>query len=139
MNHCRLAHYLLPQSAMETKADIILISEPLYNPDNWILASKGGAAIWVTGYNGMKRMEDGDRVEEDFVAVRVKNITFISVYISPNISENQYAEKIEKILEFCNQEKRLDRSIMVGGDFNARSPAWGSDEQNKSELFCSMQ
>lgn len=130
LNHCRLAHYLLPQTAMEEKADLILIAEPLYNPDNWIMSTDGKSAIWVTGYNGNNRMEDGDRSEGSFSAVRLKNLTVISVYISPNTSDDLYALKIEEILALSKQEKRLGRSVLVGGDFNARSPVWGSEEQN---------
>lgn len=111
--------------------DLVLISEPLYNPGNWIMTNKGNAAIWVTGYNGLWRMEDGDRVEDDFSAVRIKNMTIISVYISPNTTEDQYALKVERIVEFSSLEKRNGRSIILGGDFNARSPVWGSNEQNQ--------
>ncbi|XP_076660075.1 uncharacterized protein LOC143363362 [Halictus rubicundus] len=126
----QLAHYLLPQAALELKADLILISEPLYNPGNWLYSTKGTAAIWVTENNGIIRQEDGDKIGEDFVAVRIRNIIFVSIYLSPSTTEDAYALKIDRILEFVKQEKSKGRSIILGGDFNARSPAWGSEEQN---------
>ncbi|XP_076660107.1 uncharacterized protein LOC143363394 [Halictus rubicundus] len=97
---------------------------------SWMYSTKGTAAIWATGHNGVSRQEDGDKVGEDFVSVRIKNISFISIYLSPNTTEDAYALKIERILEFVKQEKSKGRSIIIGGDFNARSPAWGSEEQN---------
>lgn len=121
---------MLTQTAVETNVDLILISEPLFNPGNWIMSEKGNAAIWVTGYKGIDRQEDGDRAGEDFATVRIKNFTIISVYISPSTTNDQYAVKVERIIELSRQEKSLGRSIVMGGDFNARSPAWGSEEQN---------
>lgn len=86
LNHCRLAHYLLTQTAVEQKVDVVFISEPLFNPGNWVMTKGGRAAIWITNNNGIKRWEDEDRIDEDFTAVRVSNLTLISIYISPNIT-----------------------------------------------------
>lgn len=131
MNHAKLAHNLLYQTAIELEADIVLISEPLRNPGNWVYArSTSNVAIWVTGIRGLKNQEDGNRQEEDFVAVRIGQITVISVYLSPNISPELYATKLEKIESYVKKEKKEGRKIEVGGDFNAKSPAWGSKTQS---------
>lgn len=130
-NHCRLAHHLLTQAAREFQADVILISEPLYNPGEWVYGKRNTTAIWTTGFNGLRKQEDGDTEDEDFVAVRLNNIAIVSIYLSPNTSEDVYAAKFERITEFLKGERRRGRSIIIGGDFNARSPAWGSDRQNQ--------
>lgn len=130
LNHCRLAHYLLTQAAIELKANIVLIAEPLFNPGNWIYSKKGTAAIWANDLEGNKRLEDGDIIEDDFVAIKINKETYISIYLSPNISNEEYDFRLEKLAEIIKEERRKGRSICIGGDFNAKSPSWGSKEQN---------
>lgn len=125
-----MAHCLLNQTALEMGADIVLISEPLYNPGPWIYSSSGSTAIWVTGNNGIRRLEDGDKAEQDFTAIRLSKMTIVSTYFSPNISIELFAYKVKRLIEFISQEIASGNSIVVGGDFNAKSPAWGSKKQN---------
>ncbi|XP_076660711.1 uncharacterized protein LOC143364090 [Halictus rubicundus] len=130
LNHCRLAHYLLMQTAIDLNANIVLIAEPLFNPGNWIYSKKGTAAIWTCDLKGKKRLEDGDVIDEDFVAIKINKETYISIYLSPNMSTDEYAYRLSILSEFISKERRKGRSICVGGDFNAKSPSWGSKEQN---------
>lgn len=125
MNHARLAHNLVHQTAYEIEAGLVLISEPLRNPGNWIYTENSNAAIWVTGIRGIKNQEDGNKQDEDFAAVRVGLLTIISVYLSPNVSPKLYAMKPRKLESFIKKEKKEGRKIIVGGDFNAKSPARG--------------
>ncbi|XP_076301560.1 uncharacterized protein LOC143219497 [Lasioglossum baleicum] len=97
----KLAHDLVYQSALELGADVVLISEPLRNPGQWIFTrNASNAAIWVTGTRGVKRQEDGDY------------------------------SKLEKIENLIIKENNEGRLIIIGGDFNAKSPAWGSRLQS---------
>lgn len=130
LNHCRLAHYLLMQAAIELKANIVFISEPLYNPGNWIYSKKGTAAVWANDLEGSKRQEDGDIIEDDFVAIKINNEIYISIYLSPNMNINEYAFRLEILSETIKEERRKGRRICIGGDFNAKSPSWGADTQN---------
>lgn len=130
LNHCRLAHYLLTQAAEEFKANIVMIAEPLYNPGNWIYSRKGTAAIWIKDLEGNKRLEDGDIVEEDYVAIRIDKETYVSIYLSPNMSNEEYAYRLGILAETIKEERRKGRSICLGGDFNAKSPSWGANVQN---------
>lgn len=115
---------------MELKANIVFIAEPLFNPGDWIYSKKGSAAIWVRDLEGSKRQEDRDLLEEDFVAIRIKNETYISIYLSPNMTIDNYAYRIDISSETMKEEKRKGRSILIGEDFNAKSPSWGSKIQN---------
>ena len=51
LNHCMVAHDLLPQLIREEKANIVIISEQLrdQNEPNWVRDSTNTAAIWVCG------------------------------------------------------------------------------------------
>lgn len=75
-------------------------------------------------------MEDGDITEDDYTAVRIKNLTVVSTYFSPNITTDLFAYKSKSLMQFINKERSKGNSIILGGDFNAKSPAWGSKEQN---------
>lgn len=130
LNHCRLAHYLLVQTASELKANIVFIAEPLYNPGSWLYSKKGNAAIWTRDLEGNKRQEDGDVIGEDFVAIKVNRETYVSIYLSPNINIEEYAYRLGILSEFIREERTKGRRICVGGDFNAKSPSWGSNWQD---------
>ncbi|XP_076660541.1 uncharacterized protein LOC143363896 [Halictus rubicundus] len=126
----KLAHCLLNQTTEELGADIVLISEPLYNPGNWTYSPGGKTAIWITNKNGIKRLEDKDYVDEDFSAVRIRELTIVSTYFSPNISIDVFTYKVKKLIDYLSQEISQGNNILIGGDFNAKSPAWGSKEQD---------
>ena len=51
LNHCTVAHDLLPQLIREERTDIVTISEQLWdqNEPNWIMDSISSATIWVCG------------------------------------------------------------------------------------------
>lgn len=130
LNHCTLAHEMLAQTAAELKADIVLISEPLRNPGQWLWAKKGRAAIWMTGQNNLKSMEDGNIEDEDFAAVRVGNCIIISIYFSPSLSTGNYSARIKRLMNYIKKQKREGKDVVVAGDWNASSPAWGAEKQN---------
>lgn len=74
---------------------------------------------------------DGNKFGGDYASARLGNIVIIGVYLSPNISAENFEHRIRKIMRFARAEKRLGRQIIIGGDFNARSPVWGSENQNE--------
>lgn len=137
LNHCRLAHDVLEMTAHEMDADIVLIAEPLYNPGKWIYATGGNAAIWVTGRNGIKREEDKDVKGHDFAAVSIDGRRIISLYLQPNTTIDIYEEKIKRIIEYIKTEKKGNKEIYVGGDFNAKSPAWGANKLDRKGIIVS--
>lgn len=130
-NHCRLAQCLLMQTAAEEGADIVLITEPLFNPGDWTYNDKGTTAIWTTKFNGLQKYEDNDHVEENFVSISIKGFTIICIYLSPSISQSEYAVEMRKVADFIKKEKARGMKIVLGGDFNAYSPAWGSSSQSR--------
>ncbi|XP_076659506.1 uncharacterized protein LOC143362891 [Halictus rubicundus] len=90
-------------AADELEANIVFISEPLYNPGEWIFSKKGTAAIWARDLRGRKKQEDGDIIDEE----------------------------ISILADLIREERAKGRNIIIGRrDFNSKSPAWGSDIQN---------
>lgn len=130
MNRCKRAKALLDQTMREYNADVVLISEPGRNPGDWIMDTGGKAAIWITGLNCLKHYEDRIVTNPSFAATNIGNITIMSIYLSPGISIAEYAFQVKEIVTYIIQQKRAGQSIVVGGDWNARSPAWGSDILN---------
>lgn len=122
---------MVTQAVLEKQVDVVLISEPNSNPGNWIMGDKGKAAIWSTGLNKIANFEDRNKATVDYAAICVSKTTIISIYISPGIPIEQYAYKVKEIAKFIKEERKRGNSIIVGGDWNARSPVWGSDIQNQ--------
>lgn len=135
LNHCRLAHDLLNMTVKEIGIDIVLIAEPLYNPGNWIYASGGKAAIWVTGLNGINREEDKDKIGIDYAAIGIDNVTFIAIYLQPNIKIDKYENNFKIIIDSIKQDQKANKTIYLGGDFNAKSPAWGSNKLDSKGII----
>ncbi|XP_076301688.1 uncharacterized protein LOC143219702 [Lasioglossum baleicum] len=125
-----MAQYLLEQTAMDRKIDVVLISDPLSNPGPWVFGSGRSTAIWVTGVNGLGRFEDGDRADVDFTTVRLGDYTIVSVYLSPSTSLDVYSSKLDTIMNYVREQKALGRKIILGGDFNAHAPVWDSKNLN---------
>lgn len=123
MNHCRLAHDMLRQTVIERRPDIVLISDPLYNPGDWIMNGARTAAIWVTGVNRHQYAIQDIILHEAFVLVRSGDLTFISAYLSPNKDEEFVADVLDIISSHLTSRRE---DIILGGDINAKSPVWGS-------------
>ncbi|KAF8789510.1 hypothetical protein HNY73_007443 [Argiope bruennichi] len=70
------------------------------------------------------------QIEKDFIAINCTGDSFqtiiISIYCSPSEDLHPNLEKLEKMfVRFPNYP------IIINGDFNAKSPAWGKDKQDE--------
>ncbi|XP_076301802.1 uncharacterized protein LOC143219879 [Lasioglossum baleicum] len=124
------AQNLLAQTAVELEIDVVIISDPLFNPGSWIFGKGNTTAIWVTGVNGLARFEDGDKREDDFTAVQLGDYVIVSIYLSPSLSSNEYSNRLEKIMDFVKERKAEGKKIILGGDLNAHATPWGSEKTN---------
>lgn len=124
MNHCWSVHNLLQQFIKERNISIALVMEPIYIPGkNWIDSiSKGSAIHWTSDVNFRVKVVFR---KEEFVAIEVNNIVFISCYIPPSSDLRKFSEVLD---ELESSIKILDnrKQIVLGGDFNAHSKLWGS-------------
>ncbi|XP_076383563.1 uncharacterized protein LOC143260824 [Megalopta genalis] len=106
LNHCRLAHNLLQQNAVDWEID---------------------AAIWITERAAMRLAPIQLLASADgYVAVRISDITVVNCYSSPNIRLDAFVTHLQHLDDLMGI---LDHNhTIVAGNFNAKSPAWGSAE-----------
>lgn len=127
MNHCRTAHDLLFVNALKFEVDLVVVSEPYRIPDNWYADNSGRAAIWVTGA-GIDKGRSIALIKRgnEFVIIRYNEVYICSVYVSPNIDIQKFENCTSELeMSLLNLEKK--KKLLVMGDFNAKSPLWGSD------------
>ncbi|XP_046619808.1 uncharacterized protein LOC124304981 [Neodiprion virginianus] len=112
------------QAAPKTGTDVCIISAPPTASDSprWVSSREGRAAVtWGSGdfRQGCRLGSRG----EGYVSVICRQITVISVYISPNITLEDFTARLDDLGEAVRSADR-NQGVIVGGDFNARSPAW---------------
>lgn len=122
INHCARAQDLLMQSAAQWLIDVVVVAEPYFIPqsDNWFSDLGGLAAIMVSGSRCVGRHVAGDGC----VAVVVDGVGFLGVYFSPNRALAEFEDFLAEV-DSLWQRLGTDR-VVVAGDFNAKSTAWGS-------------
>jgi len=124
LNHCRVAQDLLIQYMVEQKVDVALVSDPhrIDSSGSWHAdCGQGRAAIYIPG----GKVTIGNVIRDsEFVAVRINGIQVYSCYASPNRPHAQYERFIGR-LETSVRSISPDTPVLVAGDFNARSAAWG--------------
>ncbi|XP_076638288.1 uncharacterized protein LOC143350223 [Colletes latitarsis] len=119
----RLAQDLLLRAAEELRVDLVAIAEPYLVRADWVADISGRAAIWDTGFNGRRCKEDKMDKGNAYVAVEVEAVTVASCYYRPRLSGDEFAEVLGELEESRGNWKR---DLVLAGDFNAKSPAWGS-------------
>lgn len=131
LNHCSAAQDLLAQYIVEEGVDVALISDP-YKADlsssAWhVSAGQRKAAIYVanTGVTVANVISDAE-----FVSVRLNGIQVYSCYASPNRPIEDFQDLFRR-LEDSIRTIRQEVPVLVTGDFNARSAAWGDWVDNR--------
>lgn len=125
LNHCSVAQDLIVQYMIEEKISIAFLSDPYrVNADSsaW-LASSGSskAAIYIAS--------DGVTIanvltDPEFVSARINGVQVFSCYVSPNQPLEDFTDFLQRLE---NSVRTVPRGtpVLVTGDFNARSAAWG--------------
>lgn len=117
----RAAHDLMTARVKQLNIDMCLISEPNKtktkdwegHPDAKVYISKNSTYI------------SGSGAGSGFSWVEFEKIIIVSCYVSPN-SDMEYIENTLGELSQLIQNKR-PKGFLIGGDFNAKSPEWGSN------------
>lgn len=120
---CRAAQDLMTQTARDTGADIVLVSEQYKNgteEEGWYSDRGGRAAISVAS---RIPVDESGSAEEGFCWVKLKGTTIYSCYWSPNTSLVEFEDFLCR-LEIDVRKKTTP--VVLGGDFNSKSPEWGS-------------
>lgn len=126
LNRSRAAWDLAMQVTAERSIDVLVIGEP-----NKARAKAAGVymdqrvdvAVLVAGGRGSDAIFRGDGV----VGVRIGRLILVAGYASPNIDLRSFEEFLER-MEIPVRQAR--GRCLVCGDFNAKSPQWGSSRED---------
>ncbi|XP_054272719.1 uncharacterized protein LOC128992994 [Macrosteles quadrilineatus] len=123
----KTADSLLDQLAQEIGADTLLISEQYRDrdPHFWFPDSLGTAACWVRNSTEAPVRDHGRG--RGFVWVRCRDVTFFSVYLTPNEPIREFRLKIDRLEDSV---RGTVGHVVVAGDFNARAVEWGMTSTN---------
>ncbi|XP_068993471.1 uncharacterized protein [Neodiprion pinetum] len=120
------------QVVLEREIDVCLVSEPYATPSvaTWLSSDDGRAAIY---WRAEGNVRGGSLVKRGrgYVAAKFGDIIAISVYISPNILIAEFTEHLDDLARVIQLAENSGRGVLVGGDFNARSPTWDPSGSNR--------
>lgn len=145
LNHCRAAQDLLSKYMEEESIDVAIISDPYKICDN------GCSMLTDTGSRRAAILVPGNQVsvanivrDSEFVSARVGGYQIYSCYATPNPATREEFNNLLSRLESSVRSIPRGNPVVVAGDFNARSAAWGDrvttlrgDELG--DLFASLQ
>jgi len=130
INHAPSAQDLLHQFMAERGVNVAVVAEPHRVPPDharWTAdASKSAVAItWRTADDSLActPLESG----ANYAAVRWGKWMVVGVYLPPRLSSAEFEDRLEKIRGCIN---RHPWPVIVAGNFNAHSVAWGSRQTN---------
>jgi len=124
LNHCWAAQQLLPQTAIDYGADLMLVSDQWRNPEDrerWLSSSDGKCAIVATALSAVSFGACGSG--KGFVWVAVGQVVVFSCYYTPNCKVSEFDEFLGNL--DASIRALGDCTVVVGGDFNAHSTEWG--------------
>lgn len=103
----------------------MIISEPYVNKPYWFTDTANYAAVWVTP----RVISKGATVRplrsgRGYVVVKLNDTLVISCYFPPSLSYQDYCRALDEIEEVLTANSQHE--IIISGDFNAKSPMWGS-------------
>ena len=125
INHCAAAQDLLIQSMAQWSIDVAVVAEPYFVPprDDWASDRDNTVAIILRASTGLPMFEQVVR-GRGCVASLVADVAVVGVYFSPNRSLSEFERYLDDVGALIGQCH--PRPVLVAGDLNAKSMAWGS-------------
>ncbi|KAI8125012.1 Retrovirus-related Pol polyprotein from type-1 retrotransposable element R1 [Lucilia cuprina] len=130
----REAQDLMMQKASETHTDILLISEPYKKPatQTWYEDKRHGAAIMLR--NNTLTVRDICQEHAGFVYATIGQLRIYSCYIPPSLDFPTFVTTIQNLENSIRDTKH---DVVIGGDFNSKSPEWNSSSlDNRGTTVC---
>lgn len=124
LNRCKLAQELLAKSATQYNADVICISEPYRILEGWHADTRGDVAIFTPPGSALLT-HDEVSTGEGFVLLRASEWLVGSCYCSPNVTQEVFLNFVDGLARGMEDMSKT-KYVALAGDFNAKSPAWGS-------------
>lgn len=145
LNHCKVAQDLLMKFMQEEAIDVAILSDPYRIQDNGCDrladASTQRAAILVFG----KQISVSNVIRDaEFVSAKVGGYQVYSCYATPNPATRDAFGNLLLRLEDSIRLVPRGTPVVVAGDFNARSAAWGDRVTSRRgdelcDLFAALQ
>ncbi|XP_042912129.1 uncharacterized protein [Parasteatoda tepidariorum] len=142
LHHSIVAHHQLDEDITDLNLQVISLSEPYFDgrnnivgfPVKWKIHYKSvklrATILTAQGVNNLFNIMN----ERDIVAVTFnldrEEIIFISVYLSPNEDITGNLLTLAALLT-----KHSDKKVIVAGDFNAKSRAWGPTTKARGKIL----
>ncbi|KAL4121986.1 hypothetical protein QTP88_014401 [Uroleucon formosanum] len=136
------AQQLLSRTVLNMDIGLLILSEHNRSPCNyssWASSSNGRCSIALTTIAGIGAEESGSG--PGFAWLRLGNVRAFSCYWTPN--GDSAADRLEAFKGFLDgldqairQGERENETLLVAGDFNAKSAYWGSSvDDSKGETL----
>lgn len=133
LNRCRLAQDLLVQNACQLGVDLVIISEPYRVLPEWMGDTTGDAAIWIIGFKGRFASLAPSVSAEGIATATVGNTVVVSCYCRPSRKGPDFLKYLEDLEEILISRMSPGMGVVVAGDFNAKSPAWGGKAADRRD------
>lgn len=123
------AHALMEKTASENKAAVVIIPEP-----NWNLARRGkfttdqSTDVAIRTYPLWCPPILDSNNGPGFAWIELPQVIIYGCYISPNAHIEAYRSYITSLQRNVRQHKK---EVIIAGDFNAKSHAWGSKREDE--------
>lgn len=132
VNRSRGAHDLLYASAIQAQVDVLIVSEPnrrVASGEMWRTDEDSDCAIVILSGEAVLNSGCG----HGYVWVDLGDMRVFSCYFSPNRPLRELEGGLENLSRAIETGRR---KVIVGGDFNAKSPEWGGAfEDNRGSLL----
>ncbi|XP_069362437.1 uncharacterized protein [Maniola hyperantus] len=124
LNHCAAAQDLLLQSIAEWQIDVAVACEPYYIPtqSHWV-GDLDGSVVVLTGNNTGTQLSVVER-GSGYAVAKWGELVIIGTYFSPNRSLAEFETYLDTV--GAAVLRQTGGHVIVLGDFNAKSRAWGS-------------
>lgn len=125
LNNSYLAQSLFLNDCIRRTTNVAIVSEYNRLEVGWTSDLQRRAALWTgTGLGEISGTTSGTV----FVAKNIDTIRVYSVYISPSIDFSLFCKYVD---ELVIDIKNFSLSTIVAGDFNSKSPMWGSSYSDR--------
>ncbi|XP_045535743.1 uncharacterized protein LOC106719018 [Papilio machaon] len=124
INHCLRAQDLLLQSVAEWSVQVAVVSEPylIPNRDEWVGDVEEVVALFVPRSSSSLSI-DGVQKGRGYVGATIGGTLVVGVYCAPSKSLPEFEHLLDQVGALVRRGR--PSSVLVMGDFNARSSVWG--------------
>lgn len=124
LGRSRAAHDIMFEEAFAENASLVIVSEPnkiIAKGSKWETDLESDVAVYFPNRN---LVVDKTFKGRGFVALEVNTLLLIASYVSPNIDQGAFEEKIDGLFDLARRS--VSSRIIFAGDINAKSPMWGA-------------